>query len=116
MNHEIHEIHENKNHKIYDGFTEYDNFYVVIIYKLVLINCTCLKSVTYRPTIYLYTTTPQVAVFVYKWKCLDHAEGTNSKSEVTQSNISASLEIKERKLGQHDIVLDTIIRNTPRIR
>jgi hypothetical protein len=32
---------------------------------------------------------PPVVVFVYIWKCLDHAEGTNSKSEVTQTYISA---------------------------
>jgi len=48
--------------------------------------------------------------------CLDHTEGMTSKSEVTQTNISANMGIKEQKLGQHEIVLDTSIRNTPQIR
>ena len=73
-------------------------------------------SITYRPTIYLYTLTQQVVVSVYKWKRLDHAEGTHSKSEVTQTNISANMEIKEQKLGQHQMVLDTSICNTPPIK
>jgi len=53
--------------------------------------------------------------FFCKWKCLDHAEGMNSKTEVTQTNNSTNMEIKEQKLGQHDIGLDTSIRNTIQI-
>ena len=34
-------------------------------------------------------------------KYFDHVEGTNSKSEVIQTNITANMEIKEQKLGQH---------------
>ena len=68
----------------------------------------------YRPIIYVYTPMPAVVVFVfvYKWQCLDHVEGTNSKPEVTQANISTNIEIKKQILGQHEIVLDTSIRNT----
>jgi hypothetical protein len=47
------------------------------------------EFITYRPTIYSYTPTQQVVVSVYKWKRLDHAEGTHSKSEVTQTNIGS---------------------------
>jgi hypothetical protein len=36
-----------------------------------------------------------------KEKYFDHAEGTNSKSEVIQTNINANMEIKEQNLGQH---------------
>ena len=58
-------------------------------------------SITYRPTLYLYTPTQPVVLFVYKWKYFEHVEGTNSKSEVIQTNITANMEIKEQKLGQH---------------
>jgi hypothetical protein len=39
--------------------------------------------------------------FMHNAKYFDHAEGTNSKSEVIQTNITANMEIKEQKLGQH---------------
>ena len=58
----------------------------------------------------------QVVVSVYKWKRLDHAEDTNSKSEVTQTNISANMEMQEQKCGQHQMVFDTSICNTPPIK
>jgi hypothetical protein len=48
-------------------------------------------------------------------KYFDHAEDTISKSEVTQININANMEIKEQKLGQHEIMIDTSIRNTLQI-
>jgi 2C-methyl-D-erythritol 2,4-cyclodiphosphate synthase len=54
-------------------------------------------------------------LFIYE-KYFDHAEDTISKSEVTQSNINANMEIKEQKLGQHEIMIDTSIRNTLQIR
>jgi hypothetical protein len=49
-------------------------------------------------------------------KYFDHAEATISKSEVTQTNINTNMEIKEQKLGQHEIMFDTSIRNTLQIR
>ena len=39
-------------------------------------------------------------LFINK-KYFDHVEGTNSKSEVIQTNFTANMEIKEQKLGQH---------------
>ena len=75
-------------------------------------------SIAYRPKIYLYSPT-QRKVFLFLFinkKYFDHVEGTNSKSGVKQSNISANMEIKEQKLGQHEIVFDTIMRNTLQIR
>ena len=58
-------------------------------------------SVTYRPTLYVYTPTQPVVVFFINEKYFDHVEGTNSKSEVMQTNITANMEKKEQKLGQH---------------
>ena len=54
-------------------------------------------------------------LFINK-KYFDHVEGTNSKSEVTQTNISPNMEINEQKLGQHEIMFDASIHNTLQIR
>ena len=75
-------------------------------------------SIAYRPKIYLYSPTQPIGVFCLfiNKKYFDHVEGTNSKYEVKQNNISANMEIKEQKLGQHEIVFDTSMSNTLQIR
>ena len=40
----------------------------------------------------------------------------HTPKQVTQTNISANMEIKEQKLGQHEFVFDTSMRNTLQIR
>jgi hypothetical protein len=66
----------------------------------------------------LYTPTQPIVVFVFVFneKYFDHAEDTISKSEVTHTNINANMEIKEQKLGQHEIMFYTSIHNTLQIR
>jgi hypothetical protein len=65
---------------------------ICIVLRILVSNTISIVSVLF------HTPMPPVVVLVNTWKCLDHAEGTNSKSEVTQTNISTNMEITEQKL------------------